>query len=304
MGWLLRMFFQVSVPFFFILSGWLLGRKLAQTQAVSPVLLRSSRRLLQVYLPWFVLFCLLDAVQGRPVGIWPTIRRLTGFSDGSFTTSGYHLWFLPCLLLAQAAICWEYSRTRRVWASLLCGVFLYGLQAHLDATDVSLPFGLVRHEGLNISLLCVAIGVWLAIRPVTTRQFLPPNAMLVGILSCFLVLEGVIFIIANDKPWFVPGFTIARIVLATTIIQLLIQSNYEKTSNSLKSSLLDILARNSTVIYVVHVFFLEVIPFRTLPISGFVRDNLVRWPLVLLACLMTGTILRNSKFKFLRDVAT
>ncbi|HOX53187.1 MAG TPA: hypothetical protein PKY05_17005, partial [Fibrobacteria bacterium] len=65
---------------------------------------------------------------------------------------------------------------------------------------------------------------------------------------------------------------------------------------------LDFLGRHSTAIYVSHLGFLTLIPFETFVPNGFVRDNLVRWTIVVGCGAGLSMLVGRSRIAALRNL--
>lgn len=288
-GWGLRVLCQAAVPFFFLLSGWMLAAKASSTDAPSAEAGRLARRIAGLYLPWFVVFLALDIWRGAPHDPGSVVRRLLGFSDGRLDIQGYHLWFLPSLLWAQLLTFWSIRATRSPVPALIVGAALWSAMAFLEIAGVALPWGLVPTEGIGVSLACVALGASL----VRWKPGSPPVWMVVGSFAALLAEQAILDRGAGGTP--IRTFLFTR-VLAPAACIVWISGRPDFLGGGAMGRALDSLGRRSTGIYVSHLLFLALIPFDRLVPSGFVRENFVKWSVVL-ACAWGVSILlgRSSR---------
>lgn len=298
-GWSLRMFCQAAVPYFFLLSGWMLGSKWIAGRRGNQELARTARRLLSLYLPWFGFFLLLDAIGGQPTSPIAVLRRLVGFSDRNLDTRGYHLWFLPSLLLAQCLVWWSLRKTGNVKPAVFAGVALYVAMAVADAVGWNLPWGLAAHEGVDVSLVCVAMGALLALRPLAwSDRFL---AGVVVLCVPATLLEGVLWDAARRTSWTVHSFGMLRVLLPLLLLAWLVRKPKFVGGGGI-GKLLDFLGTNATGIYVIHLAFLVLVPYAALVPSGFVRENLVRWSTALLGASVLSDLMRRAPWAWCRNL--
>jgi peptidoglycan/LPS O-acetylase OafA/YrhL len=282
-GWGLRVLCQAAVPYFFLLSGWMLVAKAESTTDPRGEAERIARRIAVLYLPWFVVFLGLDIWRGAPHDLGSVVRRLFGFSDGRLDIQGYHLWFLPSLLWAQLLTFWSIRATRSPIPALVAGGALWVAMAALEIAGVALPWGLVSTEGIGVSLGCVALGACLG----RWGKGNPSAWVVGGLFAALLVEQALLDRGIGETP--IRTFLFTR-VLAPAALLVWISRRPGFLEGGTIGRVLDSLGRRSTGIYVSHVLFLALIPFDRLVTSGFVRDNFVRWSVVLL-CAWIFTVL-------------
>lgn len=285
LGWALLILCQAAVPYFFLVSGYHLARKWSRgTDAAPP--LRSTARILLLYVPWFLLYLGIDIGLGRPVDPVATLRRFLSFSDGRLPISGFHLWFLPSLVYGQWALWLSFRFLRGPMPALLAGIALYLSLGACDLVGIRLPFGLVAHEFLGMSLLPTALGAWFAVHG--SRWSIRPS--FVAAIAAAQLLEAGAWRLAGVP---VPAFQILRQILPLALLAAAVGGTigFGRTLDRI----LDALGKESTGIYVLHLAFLVAIPWSVLVPSGFVRDNFVVWPCALALAWATSRLLRTSK---------
>lgn len=299
LGWLLRAACQCAVPFFFLLSGWMLATRWASGRTSPRDLLEGLGRLAKLYVPWFALYLALDLAAGLPSGWIEVARRFAGFSEAALDTRGYHLWFLPSLMMAQVATWASLRWTGSVLPALAVGAALYAGAGILEILGLPFPLGLAPHEGLNISLVCVAAGAALV------RSRLPSAGtwgMAAWIALPVLWLETFALGAFAGDPWAIAAFPILRILLPALLV-LALHRSPDLLGRGLAGRFLDLAARNATLIYVAHLAILVLVPFDALVPNGFLRDNLVRWSVAFLLPILLGEILRRSRNPFLLAIS-
>ena len=298
-GWVLRALCQSAVPFFFLLSGWMLASRWKAGRHSLRDFLQGLGRILLLYCPWFVAYLALDLSQGHP-GDWGDVaRRFVGFSDSRAVTDGYHLWFLPTLVLAQAAVWATLRWTGSVRPILLVGCALYLAMSVLDGVGIALPFGLAPHEGLNISLVCVSAGAWLVFAGISDR---PSNWGIATVVAMvLLVAESFLWDRSNEANWSIHPFPAFRVLLPAFLL-LYLNRSPTYLGGGIVGRALDLAGRNATTIYVGHIAVLVLVPFAALVPNGFLRDNLVRWSVAFVLPMLVGEIMRRSPNRIVRSL--
>ena len=155
---------RFAVPFFFVLSGYLIYPKLLQ----APLTIASaySKPLLKVWAVWSLIY-LLNPMRWQVVAEQGYISERLGYVNWLFATplnalleGGFvHLWFIPALLMAVfiIAFCLQYKLQRFVWP-IAISLYLYGLLAgsYVNISDFWSPF--FTRNGPFMSTLFVLIG--------------------------------------------------------------------------------------------------------------------------------------------------
>lgn len=300
-GWGILELCQIAVPYFFLLSGWMAGEKWRSGKDSFGDLAGGLIRLLWLYVPWFLLYLAIDALSGLSTDPWIVVRRFLGVSDGRVETMGYHLWFLPSLLFAQILSWSSFRLARSAVPAMAIGAALYlGLALH-EATGGRLPWGLVPNEGPNIALLCFALG---AILPGFAGR-MSPRSWLVASAAAFpfLWIEPILRNQASGADWAVPYFTAARVAVpATILVWLVVRSGSGRPGPA--SLILDRLGRDSTAIYLAHLAILVLVPFESIVSNGFLRDNLVRWPVAILGSMALAMAVRALPWPRIRALVS
>ena len=99
----------LAVPFFFMISGYFLFRKIRNEEEDKDVLKKYLFRLLKIYLIWTVIYLpytIYNYVQAQSgwMGIFSYLRDF--LLNGSY----YHLWFLPALMTGTLIVYYLYHK--------------------------------------------------------------------------------------------------------------------------------------------------------------------------------------------------
>jgi surface polysaccharide O-acyltransferase-like enzyme len=162
---------RLSVPFFFVVSGYFFGRKVRSGTPPLPLFVRYAKRLLRVWVLWSLIYLWLPLRLGQwqHQGWWPAVvdqfEHMAAHPLLIVWVGGKgHLWFLMALVmaLAIAAVC-ERVRARYLFYGLAIALYLFGLVGGLYANapvGLHLPFD--TRNGPFASTLMVACGYWVA----------------------------------------------------------------------------------------------------------------------------------------------
>jgi surface polysaccharide O-acyltransferase-like enzyme len=146
-----------AVPFFFIISGYFLARRLADPQQAG---VRSSiYRLIWVFLLWSALYVPLVI---HDHGVKEVFRRLL-FASFVYIGEYFHLWFPSSMVFGFIALLFFFHYKLEKWLPLISiGILIHILLAgsYNQVFNIKFPFDFViaRHW---ISVPALALGVWL-----------------------------------------------------------------------------------------------------------------------------------------------
>lgn len=300
MGWGLREVCQIAVPMFFLISGYLSGRRSPEL----PGSWRLTGRLLRLYVPWFLFYLGLDLWQGgHDVGAAVVVRRFLGLSTSEGSTTGYHLWFLPAMMWGFLFLGLSVRFFRSVVPAIVAGLVAYAVVGWRTFPDADLPWHLVPHEFAHLSLLFLGLGFWHGKRVSEGIGGFAPRPWMLATAVVWLLAEGYLLGRIGESPWMVPAFQTGRIVLPLLILLWATSVSAWRLPRWMDGGA-RILGATSTGIYVLHIAVLELIPFRDVVENGFIRDNVVRWTMaVCIPVLITKMALRYGK-KWIRLMVT
>ncbi|WP_188312099.1 acyltransferase [Salinarimonas soli] len=135
---------RFAVPFFFVLSGYFIG--LRGIDSASSTFYRVARRTLPVFIVWTSLYAIV-----APGGIERTLKVgtliYTIITGGPF---GYHLWFLPSLIVCTAMATWLVTNFRWFYA------IIFALMLYVVGLCLSSYSGLFTGYGIWSK------GIWVA----------------------------------------------------------------------------------------------------------------------------------------------
>ncbi|PKG40997.1 acyltransferase [Psychromonas sp. Urea-02u-13] len=166
-GYLANQLSRFAVPFFFIVTGFLIQPKLHQHPLAT--LINYVRPLLTIWLVWSVItllipsnFRLLASVGyiAERTEYWQFLWQtpLNSFLEGGLV----HLWFLPALIIAVTLIaCLEKLNALKALLPLALILYLYGVLAGCYAILTELPSPFLTRNGPFLSLLMVTIGYFI-----------------------------------------------------------------------------------------------------------------------------------------------
>lgn len=192
---------RLAVPFFLVCAGYFLFSKLQKGSSPSPVVLPYFLRILRLYAVWTVLYYLalpLFTLSYNRQEIAFLVHPLQLLQRLFLTGSWSVLWYLLGLLWA-VALCWLCLRLglgakgTLIAAALLHlfglagqGIASFSLQVPLLGAllnAVRLVFDSTRN-GPFFSFFYVALGLWLASRPLPSRRFAAGGLALSAPLLC------------------------------------------------------------------------------------------------------------------------
>lgn len=201
----LRPLAEFGVPYFFVLSGFMWASRETPRNARPDALRRlwtTLRRLFTLYALAFVVYALVPldwSTALRHGQLGPAVGAAAQRSYAAFTTAplatwldgppqGFHLWFLPSLMLGLTAVGVGHVQGRqRALMGLALGLFVFGLLTGRYArTAVGLPWHLSTRDGPFQSVLLVGVGASLAKRgPPRAWRWRGPVVLFLGQLLVF-----------------------------------------------------------------------------------------------------------------------
>lgn len=151
---------RFAVPAFFLLSGFFW--KESDVRRPDVHLLKIVRRVLPAFLFWLIIYNILGALgyfgpayQDRDLAWYPTIL----WSGGA----GYHLWFLPALIVGAAILSMLYYRAGRLLWPVLVGLYLIGVVLGAYGPSLigrSMP-SVVFRNGIFFAPIFLGLGLWM-----------------------------------------------------------------------------------------------------------------------------------------------
>lgn len=202
---------RIAVPFFFITSGFLFFRKLDLSREWNDYenLARLKHylfRIAKMYIIWTILYLPFNYLIVRSDGI--TLQTLLGFLRDFFVNGGYyHLWFLPALMFAVAAvylIASRFSIKSVLWVSVI--LYTIGMignvyeDAILQIPVISSVYTMylaiftTTRNGLFFGMMFISLGAYFAQKP----MLVAPAGRYIGFLLSLFLLIGEAFLIRQS----------------------------------------------------------------------------------------------------------
>ncbi|HJP99190.1 MAG TPA: acyltransferase [Rhodanobacteraceae bacterium] len=162
---------RLSVPFFFVVSGYFFGRKIRTGAPPLPLFAQYATRLLRIWVLWSLIYlCLPLRIgqwfhQGWARAVVHQFDHMAAHPLLAVWVGGKgHLWFLMALVMALAivAAC-ERLRARALLYILAVALYIVGLAGGLYGnTPIGLHLPFDTRNGPFMSTLLVACGYWIA----------------------------------------------------------------------------------------------------------------------------------------------
>ncbi|MBM6678615.1 MULTISPECIES: acyltransferase [Faecalicoccus] len=250
---------RLAVPFFFMISGYFLFRKIRNEEEDKDVLKKYLFRLLKIYLIWTVIYLpytIYNYVQAQSgwMGIFSYLRDF--LLNGSY----YHLWFLPALMTGTLIVYYLYHKKGMLFtlkiALLLYGIgYLLNIYAPLweQIPFISFLFSFftktmtTARNGFFFAPIFIGIGMLLA----KTRRIPCRVAQLAFVISfALLVIEVTLYILTgmmHDLACMYLSLIPATFFLGNCLLTSKIA--YKPSYRSLRE--------DSLLIYTVHILFAQ-----------------------------------------------
>lgn len=171
---------NLAVPIFFIIAGFLLFKKLPDTDNLSdrhngwPAIRRYVCRILKLYVLWCIIYWPVDIYNWtqNSYPLWENI--LYYFQSFLFSSTITQLWYLPALAVACLIVWAGYKAGLKIWMILLLTavLFIFGCSCNnqyflehspqkvQDFIHWYAPIFLTTRNGIFYGSLYVAIGFW------------------------------------------------------------------------------------------------------------------------------------------------
>ncbi|MFY0666942.1 MAG: acyltransferase [Alteromonas stellipolaris] len=277
---ILRLSGRWAVPFFFILTGFLISRNNSSTRALSP--------LVKALTIFSIAFLLLIPLSVANYGFHETLARV--FSSGVFLSGSYfHLWYLSSVVVGLLILlALEKQELGRLIPYVACiSILMYLVMgAYNPLTESGIK--VARHLS---SVGFLYIGIKLKDIPASAARGL--NFVIIGFIMQIIETQTLTY--------FLPGKNILKFQFLVGTVFFAIGAF--DLARSLNSNSFDVLgklgARHSLSIYIFHPYF--IFAFKFLPISSYLSD-LIIIPSVFLSSLLLSMLLDTYTPKFYKIV--
>ncbi len=255
---------RVAVPFFFVVSGYLLAKKTLPSHERQARMRRYLRRLLRLLAIWTVIYTLVPS-------FWPALgqtnylqivaQQMRGLLGSPclllFEGGKVHLWYLPALLTGVALL-WLGAPGGRAAPALFLAVplFVVGLLGgSYRHTPLGLHLPLVTRDGPFLSLICLTTGALIRQRGV--RLSVAGALALTGTGLALHLLESWFLWRYYQVPWLYHDYLLGTVVAANGLLLLALARPELGRRSGLAA-----LGRYTLGVYLCHYLFVDLLgPF-------------------------------------------
>ncbi|OIU67689.1 acyltransferase [Rossellomorea aquimaris] len=307
---------RFAVPFFFITSGYLLGKKMRARDGSGGGVYFSKyvSKLSILFASWFIFYMLYDlAVQvffhSFPIAsVKETMRflgeniRLEVFFYGE--SSGYQLWYLVALIWS-IIILYVFLHLNKLNLLLLAsfGLHLTGLFGQSYSGLISLPFG--TRDAVFFGLLYTTLGAYAAYNEQTIKKKIKDINEYVW-LGLFIVFSFLLIIERGITVFILDGKIGDYFLLSLPVTIALFLFALSKPELG-KDSVITKIGRETAGIYVIHVFYIKFIHL-LIDVMGYPGlEERVVWhilfsPLVLVLSYVSYELLQKVKKRVVKPM--
>jgi surface polysaccharide O-acyltransferase-like enzyme len=260
-GFIINAFARFSVPYFFMVSGYLLEKKLKQSDTKTNYIYSYLLKNIKIFISWSLFFFFYDIVlvalkaflqgltiKSEIIHYVETVFRVQNLYYGINVGTSYHLWFLLSLIWANVilAIFIKMNKVR-----LLLGISLLlhviGLFGQSYSTLVKMP--LDTRDALFFGLFYITTGYYLSTLPLNSK--LKPKLWLIlfFFLSLLQIAEGEI--VTNHAKGYWGNYYLFTILTAITLLV------FSLTKKQIYLPFINKIGANSLGIYVIHPLFIS-----------------------------------------------
>jgi surface polysaccharide O-acyltransferase-like enzyme len=236
---------RFAVPFFFLASGYFLGLKGREGLIAFR---RRAKRILLIFGVWSLFYVLLDQPSAQELLSLKYLAKWA-LSGGP----GYHLWFLPSLLICLAVFLSLLAlfSPKKVWLFALA-LYFFGVAFGAYRSALGLPdIRFNTHNGPFLGTLFVATGFLLA---TSKPRISPLLAFSVAILGLAVHLgESIMLNAFNVLPFAANEFSLGTVPFAVGVFAMALSSAEVKGR---RTSVLQLLGEWSLGLYCVHVAYI------------------------------------------------
>ncbi|WP_419880847.1 acyltransferase [Peribacillus sp. B-H-3] len=255
---------RFAVPFFFMSSGYLFGRKITRSKSTETYFIKYLMKLLSIYALWFLFYCIYDisVLFMTHHGAEATDDILHYLDDFALLdllyygkgTSGYQLWFLPALVWS-IFILYIFFRLKKIHLLILASLILNlaGLLGQSYTMFYKMP--IPTRDALFFGLFYSTLGFFIASHKDKINKKRMAIKIYVLLFSCFAVLQVIEAYLLDRKLSGSHGeYFISTIFLTASLFIFVLQYNQHG-----KNLFVTKIGADSLGIYVIHVFFLNLV---------------------------------------------
>ena len=261
-------FARATIPFFFIISGYLLGEKLAFSRAPFKLFKRYFLSIAKMFLIWAIFYQIYNiavkmvelTISGQPIkkGLITFIFahfpfNLTEFYYGPSTSTTYHLWYLTAVIWSLV-ILYFFIKINKV-GFLLIGSFVLNLIGVFGQSySVLLDIGVRTVDALFFGLFYVTLGYYLSRNPIDKKLRIKSETllMLFFFFSLLQIMEAAVMIV------FFKGY-LGEYYISTIPATLCLILFALKNRQLGKDSIFIKISKRTELIYVIHPFIISLV---------------------------------------------
>lgn len=255
---------RFAVPFFFVTSGYLFGKKVMDHKNPSEYFKKYVIRIAKLYVCWLVFYTIYDVLiicqNGSEVQ-----QELTKYFD-EFTllnilyygkgTSGYQLWFLTALIWSMI-ILYGFFRLKKVTTLLIISLVLNLIGLFGQSYSIFFEIPISTRDALFIGLFYTTLGFFFAyyIEGKYQEALQRSNKTYLSLFVFFSILQVIEgYMVDKVLSGSYGEYFISTIFLTTSLFL------YVLTNQQLgKGWFLTKIGGNALGIYIIHVFFIDII---------------------------------------------
>jgi surface polysaccharide O-acyltransferase-like enzyme len=262
---------RFSVPFFFIASGFLLGKKIINSKDYKKDFKNYFSKIMKIYICWTLFYIpyivgkhiLLSYMDGKGL---PSIS-LSSFNLSAlgkllgsllyYGYSGTHLWYLVALVWCVVII-FIFNKISKIKVLLIISLGFNILGLFGDSYKGILHIPIMTRDALFFGLFYCTLGYYIAFNESRIQKFLKKPGLLVAAIACFslLILAERIILVTFFNGDVSDNFFICTIPMSVAIF-LFALAKREMGKNYYITKI----GKNSLGIYVIHLLFLDMSKF-------------------------------------------
>jgi surface polysaccharide O-acyltransferase-like enzyme len=312
-NFIINVFARFGVPYFFVVSGYLLGQKHVLINQKSEYFKKYLLKTTKLLVVWSLFFFLYDLVmivlksyiQGLNIkmemnGYLVSVFRITNLYYGINNGTSYHLWYLVALIWS-VMILYIFVKLRRVMILLYISFILnlIGLLGQSYSTLLKIPFD--TRDSLFYGLFYVTLGYYLSINFEYIKLKVKTNLFIIMFLlfSFLQIMEGELLVSYFNAIW---GNYYFFTILSTVTLILFVLTNQK-----INHSFINKIGANSVGIYVIHPLFIS-LSYNVLnilnikAISQSLIWNLLFTPLIFLISYYSYNLLQVIKLRMKKSL--
>lgn len=307
-NFVINVFARFGVPYFFVVSGYLLGQKLADTDKNPDYFRKYLLKTTKLLVVWSFFFFLYDVImvtlksflQGLNITLeissyLDSVFQITNLYYGNNNGTSYHLWYLAALIWSISILSF-FIKIGKVNILLLSSFILHltGLLGQSYSTFLKISFD--TRDALFFGLFYVTLGYYLSINFKYMKLKVKSNLLLILLLlfSLLQIMESELLVSHLKGVW---GNYYFFTILTTITLLLFVLTNPKK-----RHSFINRVGANSVGIYVIHPLFISLsyIAINILQLKAITHTliwNLLFTPIIFILSYYSYQILQVIKLK-------